>query len=101
MDDARCGSDVCADVDIKIGLPNDGTVRIESARLFANPDGLSCRRLIGRVFLATEIDSVVVTPRTAEGVTPAIELRFDATQYSPRRVLEQLAALLDAPNTNP
>jgi len=101
MDDVRPGSDVCADVDVKIGLPDDGIVRIESARLFADLDGLACRRLIGRVFLATEIDSVVIPPRKAEGITPAIELRFDATQYSRRQVLEQLAALLDAPNANP
>jgi len=101
MDGARLGSDICGDLDVRIGLPDDGIVRIESARLFADPDGLPCRRLIGCVFRATEIDSVVIAPRTAEDVTPAIELRFDATQYSPRQVLEQLAALLDAPNSNP
>jgi len=101
MDGARLGSDICGDLDVRIGLPDDGIVRIESARLFADPDGLPCRRLIGCVFRATEIDSVVIAPRTAEDVTPAIELRFDATQYSPRQVLEQLAALLDAPNGNP
>ena len=99
MDDACLGADVCADVDVKIGLPGDGIVRIESARLFADLDSLACRRLIGRVFLATEIDRVIAS-RTAEGVTAAIELRFDATQYSPRQVLEQLAVLLDTPSGN-
>src|SRR5215472_10414213 len=98
MDDACLGPDVRADGDVKIGLPGDGIVRIESTRLFADLDSLACRRLIGRVFLATEIDSVVIASRTAEGVTAAIELRFDATQYSPRQVLEQLAVLLDTPS---
>jgi heavy metal translocating P-type ATPase len=38
----------------------------------------------------------------AEGVTPAIELRFDATQYSRRQVLKRVAALLDAaPSDDP
>src|SRR6516164_2661899 len=101
MYDAPVDSDLCADVDVKIGLPDDGIIQIESARLFAEPDGLRCRRFIGRVFLATEIDGVVIASTTAKGVAPAIELRFDATRYSPRQVLEQVAALLDAPSGNP
>jgi Cu2+-exporting ATPase len=44
------------------------------------------------VFLAPQIDGVVLAP----GATPAIELRFDATRYSQRQVLEHVAALLDA-----
>jgi hypothetical protein len=32
----------------------------------------------------------------APGTIPAIDLRFDATQYSQRQVLDHLAALLDA-----
>ena len=95
MSDEPVGADVSPGVDIKIVLPDDGTIRIESARLFAEPDGLLCRRFVGRAFLAPEIDSVVIAPAMAESVTPAIELRFDATQYSPRQVLEHVAALLD------
>ena len=64
--------------------------------MFADADGLLCRRFVGRVLLAPEIDSVVITPAMAEEITPAIELRFDSTQYSPHQVLEQVAALLDA-----
>jgi len=101
MCDAPVGSDLCADVDVKIGLPDDGIIQIESAWLFAEPDGLRCRRFIGRVFLATEIDSVVIASTIGEGVAPAIKLCFDATRYSPRVVLEQVAALLDAPSCNP
>jgi len=96
MYDAPAGSDVCAGVDVKIVIPDDGIIRIESTRLFADSDGSPCRRFVGRVFLATEIDSVVIAPAMAEGFTPAIELRFDAAQHSLRHVLEQVAALLDA-----
>ena len=90
------GSDVCPRVDVKIACPDNGVIRIESARLFANSAGSLCQRFVGRVLLASEIDSVVITPAMADEITPAIELRFDATQYSPRQVLEQVAALLDA-----
>jgi hypothetical protein len=83
-------------LDVKIVFPGDGVIRIESARLFAEPDGTLCRRFIGRAFLAPEIDSAVIVSAMAEDLTPAIELRFDATQYSRRQVLENLAALLDA-----
>src|SRR6516225_10058391 len=100
MYDEPVGRDVCAGVDIKIVFPDDGMIRIESARLFADSDGSSCRRFVGRVFLATEIESVVIASAIAEGVTPAIELRFDATQYSSRQVLERVAALLDAASSS-
>ena len=81
-------------VDVKIMFPGDGVIRIESARLFADADGSPCRRFVGRVFLAQEIDGVVIAPATADGVTPAMELRFDATQYSQRQVLEHVAETL-------
>src|SRR5271167_4540686 len=96
MYDEPVGSHIFPRVDVRIVLPDNGVIRIESAQLFADPDGLLCRRFVGRVFLAPEIDSVVIASATAEGVTPAIELRFDATQYSQRQVLEHAAALLDA-----
>src|SRR6516162_8320980 len=102
MYDEPAGSDSCAGVDVKVVFPDDGIIRIESTRLFADSDGSPCRRFVGRVFLATEIESVVIASAIAEGVTPAVELRFDATQYSPRQVLEHVAELLDAaPGSDP
>src|SRR6516164_6523600 len=102
MYDAPVGSDLSPGVDIKIVFPDDGIIRIESARLFVEPDGLLCRRFLGQAFLAPEIDSVAIGPATAQRATPAIELYFDATQCSRRQVLEHLAALLDAaPSTDP
>src|SRR5271167_2226868 len=96
MYDEPVGSHIFPRVDVRIVLPDNGVIRIESAQLFADPEGLLCRRFVGRVFLAPEIDSAVIASATAGGVTPAIELRFDATQYSPRQVLERVAELLDA-----
>ena len=96
------GSATCPSLDVTIHCPDSGVIRVESAALFAHPDCLLCRRFVGRVLLAPEIDSVVIRPATAEELTPAIELRFDTTLHSPRGVLEQVAALLDAaPNGDP
>ena len=72
-------------VDVRVGCPDNGMIRIESALLFADADGLLCRRFVGRVLLAPEIDSVVIIPAMAAEITPAIELRFDATRCSPRQ----------------
>jgi len=72
MYDAPVGSHIYPRVDVRIIFPDNGVIRIESARLFADPEGLLCRRFVGRVFLAPEIDSAVIACATAEGVTPAV-----------------------------
>jgi heavy metal translocating P-type ATPase len=94
MYDASPGADLTPGVDIKVFFPDDGVIRIESATLFADPDGLLCRCFLGRAFLASEIDGAVIGPVRGKGVMPAIELRFDAAQYGRRQVLEHMAALL-------
>jgi len=65
---------------------------VESAWLFGEPDGPLCRRFVERAFLAKEIEGVVIAP----GLTPAVELRFDATRRGQRQVLEHVAELLVA-----
>lgn len=81
-------------IDVKVLLPEDGIIRVESARLFAEPDGPLCRRFVERAFRALEIDGVVI----AAGSEPSIELRFDATQRGQRQVLEHVAELLITDN---
>jgi Cu2+-exporting ATPase len=78
--------------DLRVLLPEDGVIRVESAWLFGAPDGPLCRRFVERAFLAKEIEGVVITP----GLTPAVELRFDATRRGQRQVLEHVAELLVA-----
>jgi Cu2+-exporting ATPase len=102
MHDAAVADDLSPSVDITILFPLDGIIRIECARLFADPDGSLCRRFLGRAFLAPEIDGAVIRPAAGDGINPAMELCFDATQYSRRQVLEHLAVLLDpAPGSDP
>jgi hypothetical protein len=49
MDYETGGTDAARCVDVKILLPEDGVIG-SRARLFAEPDGLLCRRFVGRVF---------------------------------------------------
>src|SRR6202045_5450726 len=92
MDHEAAGTDAVRGVDIQVLLPKDGVIRIESARLFAEPDDRLCRRFVERAFLAPEIESVVIAPTPI----PTIELRFDPTQRGQRQVLQNLATLLVA-----
>jgi Cu2+-exporting ATPase len=90
MDDDGAGTDTIDCCAVKILLPEDGVIRVESGFLFGDPDGPLCRRFVERAFQAPEIEGVVITPASV----PAIELQFDATQRGQRQVLEHLAALL-------
>jgi len=92
MRDESVGTEVVPHVDVKVMLPGDGIIRVESTQLFGEPDDPLCRRFVERAFLAPEIDGVVITP----GATPAIELRFDPTRRGQRQVLQHLAALVVA-----
>src|ERR1700732_4745128 len=89
MHDEAVANEVSSAVDVKVLLPGDGVVRVESRQLFREPDAPLCRRFVERAFLAPQIDGVVLAP----GAIPAIELRFDVTHYSQRQVLEQRGAL--------
>ena len=92
MDDGAAGTGTAPSFDIRILFPGDGIIRVESARMFADPDGPLCRRFVEHSFQAPEIEGVVIAPAPV----PAIELHFDATQRGQRQVLEQVAALLTA-----
>ena len=85
-------ADIAPDIDVKVLLPEDGIIRVESAQLFGEPDGALCRQFVERAFLAPEIERVVITP----GAPPAVELQFDATQRGQRQVLTHVAELLVA-----
>src|SRR5258707_9686262 len=91
MHDQPVANEVSPSVDVKVSLPEDGVIRVESRRLFGEPDAPLCRRFVERAFLAPQIEGVVLAP----GATPAIELRFDATQDSQRHILKHVAAVLD------
>jgi heavy metal translocating P-type ATPase len=92
MEYEAAGADAAPCFDIRILFPEDGTIRIESAQMFADPDGALCRRLVEHAFQALEIEGVLIAPAPV----PAIELQFDATQRGHRQVLDHVAALLMA-----
>jgi len=92
MEYEAAGADVVPCFDVRILFPEDGIIRVESAQMFADPDGPLCRRFVERSFEAPEIEGVLIAPAPM----PAIELQFDATQRGQRQVLDHLAALLMA-----
>ena len=85
-------TDTPLDIDLRVLLPADGIIRVESRRMFAEPDGALCRCFVECAFQAPEIEGVVIIPAPV----PAIELQFDATQRGQLQVLEHVAALLVA-----
>ena len=92
MEYEAAGGDAAPCFDIRILFPEDGIIRVESAQMFADPDGPLCRRFVERSFQAPEIKGVLIAPAPV----PAIELQFDAAQRGQRQVLDHLAALLMA-----
>jgi heavy metal translocating P-type ATPase len=78
------------DSSIKIALPADGLIRVESAILFARADSPHCRRFLERVFCAPEIRGAVIIPRDK----PSIDLLFDAALSRPRDLLARLGIVL-------
>src|SRR5260370_2232592 len=56
MHDEAVASAVSPSVDIKVLLPGDGVIRVESQLLFGEPDAPLCRRFIERAFLAPQIE---------------------------------------------
>ena len=92
MEDEAAGAHAAPCFDVRILFPEDGIIRVESAQMFADPDGPLCRRFVERSFQAAEIEGVLIAPAPV----PAIELQFDATQRGQRQVLDHLAALLMA-----
>jgi hypothetical protein len=70
MEYEAAGADAAPCFDVRILFPEDGTIRIESAQMFADPDGPLCRRFVKRSFQAPEIEGVLIAPVPV----PAIEL---------------------------
>jgi heavy metal translocating P-type ATPase len=88
--------DANSSLDVKIGFPERGVIRIESAIWFTDADGPPCRRFVERAFLARQINSTVISPASSDGAAPAIDLHFDAERCDQGQVLKQLAVILEA-----
>jgi Cu2+-exporting ATPase len=84
------GAGLKAGSDIKIAFPDAGTIRVESARLFASADGDLCRRFLQSALKLPAIDSATLAPKPAS----SIDLRYDANRHKRKDVLERLASVL-------
>jgi hypothetical protein len=75
MEYRAADADAASCFDVRILFPEDGIIRIESAQMFADPDGPLCRGFVARSFQAPEIEGVLIAPAPV----PAIELQFDCS----------------------
>lgn len=87
--------DLTPHLDLAIGLPNAGTVRVTSKLLFATPNNPLCLRFLKRVFAADELRSVTIT----NGRSGVAELHYDAARHSARQMLARLADCLELEET--
>ncbi len=83
--------DLAHHLDVAIGLPHPGTLRVSSRLLFATPDNPLCSRFLRRVFAAEELRGVTIT----NGQSAVAELHYDAARYSARQMLARLADCLE------
>lgn len=87
------GSGAKAASGVKVGFPEAGVIRIESAGLFSSAalDGALCRRFLQAALRLPAIEVATFAPTPV----PSVDLRYDATRHRRKRVLDQLAVLLD------
>jgi cation transport ATPase len=79
---------------MKLVFPGAGVIRVESAQLFAAPDGEACKRFLQAALQLPAIDAAILTPVKAPTNTPCVDLCFDVTRHQRKSVLEGLASLL-------
>jgi heavy metal translocating P-type ATPase len=76
--------------ELKLVFPSAGVIRVESAQLFAAPDGDACKRFLQAVLMLPAIDAAIIAPME----TPCVDLCFDVSRHQRKSVLERLASLL-------
>jgi heavy metal translocating P-type ATPase len=82
--------------EMKLIFPGAGVIRVESAQLFAAPDGEACKRFLQAALQLPAIDAAILTPVKASMNTPCVDLCFDVTLHQRKTVLEGLASLLSS-----
>jgi Cu2+-exporting ATPase len=81
-------------MDIAISFPAEGTIRIRSQYLFADPEGEDCRRFLARVRSTAEVDSVTVRKgRLRLGASHA-EIRYCPRTYTRQQAIAAVSARL-------
>jgi heavy metal translocating P-type ATPase len=80
--------------EMKLVFPGAGVIRVESAQLFAAPDGEACKRFLQAALQLPAIDAAILTPVKTPMNTPCVDLCFDVTLHQRKTVLEGLASLL-------
>ncbi|MFO1419041.1 MAG: heavy metal translocating P-type ATPase [Methylotetracoccus sp.] len=74
-------------MDVAIGLPRSGTVRIDSAMLFASVKSSLCTRFLRRLFAAAELQGI----RIVGGAAGYADIHYDPARWSGSQILAALA----------
>ncbi len=76
--------------DLSVSFPFRGVIRLRSRALFADAEGLQCRRFVERVFEAAEITGVTIRG----GAAPHADLRFHPGRHRREQVVRRVASAL-------
>ena len=81
-------------MDIAISFPSEGCIRVRSRFLFADPEGLHCRRFIERVLSGNTVSSVVIKGGGPFPSSSTAEIRYCPRSHSRQEVVATLQARL-------
>ena len=85
-------------MDIAISFPSEGCIRVRSRFLFADPEGLHCRRFIERVLSGNTVSSVVIKGGGPFPSSSTAEIRYCPRSHSRQEVVATIQARLLADN---
>ena len=77
-------------MDVKISFPGQGTIRVESRSLFADPQAEECKRFVESVFHANEIQAI----RLHTVPTPCVDISYCTKSTTAHSLLERLSQLI-------
>jgi hypothetical protein len=76
--------------DIRVLFPDAGVIRVESERIFSQPDGALCRRFLQAAMRLRAIEDATFAPAPR----PSVDLRYDERQHRRKKVLDGLDVVL-------
>lgn len=92
MESPSSNTDLSTPAQPSIQFPRPGTLRILNANLFHTTDSPAFATFVRRAFRSPGIQGLSI-PKPGQ---PFADLHFDSQHYSPKQILEQLTAAIDA-----
>ena len=76
--------------DIRVFFPEAGVIRVESEKIFSQPDGALCRRFLQAALRLRSIEDATFAPAPR----PFVDLHYDERQYRRNKILDGLDLVL-------